>query len=72
MAINDYDFGGMLSKLERPERYAACHKCKTIYRDDAPQWGSLKCPRCGLALERGITRKNACNLLKDGLKELLA
>lgn len=72
MAICDYTFGGMLTELSRTKTYAVCHKCKKVYQDDAPQYGALMCPICLYAVERGLTKENARNMLDETHKELLS
>lgn len=72
MGIGNYTFGGMLTELVKITTYAVCHNCKKVYQDDAPQYGSLMCPICRNAVERGVTKENARNMLDDNHKELLS
>lgn len=38
----------------KPDGYAKCHTCDRIYIDDLVLYGSILCPTCNNAIERGI------------------
>lgn len=65
-------YGGVLSKIARREKFASCKKCEVVYQDDAPQGGIVDCPYCECAVVRGLTRKEAKDLLDDNQKEILS
>lgn len=65
-------YGGMLTKSPKRESYAKCGSCDIIYQDEAAAYGSIQCPECGEAVERGLTREQAKELADENYKELFS
>lgn len=64
-------FGGKLTEADVGESYAVCRDCETVYRDDCREFGTIRCPVCRDALERGLSRERAVSLLDVSEKRRL-
>jgi len=68
-----YSDGGSLQEAYKRQRIdetnrCRCSQCRTVFVDDVPNYGSLRCPNCGNILFRGLSWEEARNLL-NGCKE---
>lgn len=57
-----YVDGGSLKEAfasRPPTWWAKCPDCRVAYLDDVPHSGPVVCPRCGMMMVRGLSRKQA-------------